>query len=464
MKNIIFTLLISSGLFSATALLAESCEITKTNGGGFTTTIQSVTDNCDNTHTIVLRVDHDGCGGPSCKELSHYSVQATPGTYSNVSVQVISGSMSYTNINLGPNLGSDPFKGFKVDGTSGIGDGDAGTFTITYTLSGNLQSQQTSAKAGTNAQLASFTAAQFEYVMNCSGTTCGGGNNDTDGDGCNDNEDEFPNDPTRCYTIKYPASSYGTLAWEDLWPSQGDYDLNDLVLPYRTTLVANADNKIVEVISKFYIKAVGANLHNGFGWQFDNITPNQIASVTGQSLEKGYVSLNGNGTEAGQTKAVIIAFDDADNLLHRAGGQFYNTLPNGLVGTSDTIIITVTFTQPLPQATVGAAPFNPFLIKNGDRGKEIHLVDGLPTSLADFSLFGTAADDSNPATGRYYRSANNLPWAIHIPQILDHMEEYIEITEGYLHFGEWAESNGTAYPDWYQNNPGYRNTSKLWQP
>ena len=26
----------------------------------------------------------------------------------------------------------------------------------------------------------------------------------------------------------------GTLVFEDLWPSQGDYDMNDVVLTYRT--------------------------------------------------------------------------------------------------------------------------------------------------------------------------------------------------------------------------------------
>lgn len=464
MKKILNGMFLFVALFATINVQAQSCDITKTNGGGFTTTIQSVVDNCDNTYTIVLRIDHNGCGGPTCQELSHYSVQATPGTYSNVSVQRLSGGMTYGSIDMGPNLESDPFQGFKIDETEGIGDGQAGSFTITYTLSGAFQNQQTSAKAGTSAQLASFTAAQFEYVMNCNNAVCGGGNNDTDGDGCDDTEDEFPTDPARCYTIKYPASGFASLAWEDLWPGKGDYDLNDLVLPYKTTLVANADNNIVEVKSKFYIKAVGASLHNGFGWQFDNLTPAQIASVTGASLQKGYISLNANGTEANQAKAVIVVFDDADNILNRAGGSFFNTLPNGMVGTSDTLNITVTFTQPVAQALVGAAPFNPFLIKNGDRGKEIHLVDYVPTSLADLSILGTVQDDSNPATGRYYRTENNLPWAINIPEVLEHMEEYIEITEGYLHFSEWAESNGVSYPDWYMDKPGYRDASKLWQP
>ena len=127
MKNMIrFISIITLGAVLAIFLPFSSkasvtCDISKVNGGGFTTSIQSVVDNCNNTYTITLRVDHNGCGGPSCKELSHYSIEALPGTYSNVSVAVISGSMTYSEIEMGPNLGSDPFQGFKIDGTNGIG-------------------------------------------------------------------------------------------------------------------------------------------------------------------------------------------------------------------------------------------------------------------------------------------------------------------------------------------------------
>jgi hypothetical protein len=149
----------------------SNCDVTKSNGGGFTTTIQSVV--CSNgNYTIVLRIDQDGCGGPTCQELSHYSVEADPGTYASISVQVLSGNMTYTSVVLGPNLGSDPFDGFKIDGTNGIGDGQSGSFIITYTLTGALQDQQVSAKAGTNGQIAAFTIADFISVMNCNQTGC----------------------------------------------------------------------------------------------------------------------------------------------------------------------------------------------------------------------------------------------------------------------------------------------------
>lgn len=464
-KVFLATILFFTGLAKLSAQ-SSACEITKTNGGGFTTIIESVIQECVGTNTyyhITLRIEHNGCGGPTCQALSHYSVEAIPGTYSNVSVQVISGGMTYSNINLGPNLGSDPFQGFKIDGTSGIGGGQAGVFKVTYTLSGSLQSQRTSAKAGTNSQIVNFSVADFEYVMNCNGTTCSTVNIDSDGDGVPDVDDDYPSDPIRAFNNYYPGKGvYGTLAYEDLWPSKGDYDFNDVVIIYNTNIVTNAQNNVVEIKTKYKLTAVGASFRNGFAFQLDNVLPNQIASVSGQIISKNYVNLNSNGTEAGQSKAVIVVWDDTEPLLNRAGGSFFNTMPNGQVGTSDTAFIHVLFTTSLSMTTVGLAPFNPFLIKNGVRSIEIHLADYVPTDLMDFSLFGTSDDRSNPSLGKYYKSSKNLPWGLHIPIVLDHMLEYNDITTGYLHFAEWAQSSGVSYPDWYLNLSGYRDSSKLW--
>ena len=54
---------------------------------------------------------------------------------------------------------------------------------------------------------------------------------DADGDGINDELDDFPFDPDKAFNNFSPsANSSGKLVFEDLWPSQGDYDFNDLVL------------------------------------------------------------------------------------------------------------------------------------------------------------------------------------------------------------------------------------------
>jgi len=257
----------------------------------------------------------------------------------------------------------------------------------------------------------------------------------------------------------------GTAVYEDLWPSKGDYDVNDLVIYYKYNLRTNTQNQVVDIIAKFYVKAAGASLKNGFGFQIDGLDPSQIASVTGYRLLHSYVSINANGTEAGQNKAVIVAWDNTDDVIHRISSQtFFNTISGTGVGTADTITITIHLTTPLSTTIVGTAPFNPFLIKNMDRAIEVHLPNYIPTSLVDQSYFGTVDDSSNPGIGRYYKTLQNLPWALNIPVTFDYPVEYMDITQAYNYFADWATSGGISHPDWYTNLPGYRNSANIWQP
>jgi len=288
---------------------------------------------------------------------------------------------------------------------------------------------------------------------------------DTDGDGVPDNLDDYPTDPTRAFNNFYPNNNtWSSLAYEDLWPSKGDYDFNDLVTNYQFNLVTNAQNKVVDIKAQFHVKAVGASFKNGFGLQIDGLTPNMVASATGMVLQESYINLSANGLEANQAKAVVIPWDNVDHVIHRAGGSMFNTILNGFVGTADTVSIHILLGVPQNTSVVGTPPFNPFLIRQMNRGHEIHLADHVPTSLADLSLFNTESDASNPAAGKYYVTATNLPWGINVPEPFVWPLEKIEITEGHLHFAEWAESSGSLYPDWYQDKPGYRDNSKLYLP
>jgi LruC domain-containing protein len=307
-------------------------------------------------------------------------------------------------------------------------------------------------------------------------TTCnpeGSGNppvTDTDGDGVPDNLDDYPTDYTRAYDNWYPSkTTWGTLGFEDLWPGRGDYDLNDAVIDYQFRVVTSAWNKVVDVKPKFYVRAVGAGLENGFGWQFDNLIPATVESVVityaGQPHDPWtYVSIAANGTENNQQKAVIIVYENHNNVINRVGGTFYNTEPNEPYGYSDTINVNLHFNPPQLPTDVGTPPFNPFIIKNLTRGIEIHLPDYIPTSLANTSLFQTEDDDSDPAIGRYYKTDGNLPWGINITQKYDYTWERVQIVYGHLKFGAWAESGGIDYPDWYKNLPGYRNPSEIYTP
>ena len=95
---------------------------------------------------------------------------------------------------------------------------------------------------------------------------------------------------------------------------------------------------------------------------------------------------------------------------------------------------------------------------------EVHLSDYPPTALADQSLFGTLDDDTDPGTGKYYKTSNNLPWAINIYESFEYPIEKQQVVWAYLKFVAWATSSGTTFEDWYKDLPGYRDSSKIYTP
>ncbi|KFD39603.1 hypothetical protein AT05_04805 [Schleiferia thermophila str. Yellowstone] len=466
MKKAVVTFLFFIGIISESQSVkaqSQNCDITKINGGGFSTTIKSVVCNPNNTYTIVLQVSHNGCGGPKCKELSHLSIEAAPGTYSNMSLQVLSGNMKGGNLVVGPNLGSDPFQGFKFDNIKNIGGGKAGGLQIIYTLT-SLQSQRISAKAGTNGQIVTFSIADFRYVMNCNGTSCAPLPADSDGDGVPDAQDEFPNDSERAFSNKV---AQGTLAFEDLWPFNGDYDFNDMVIEYQLTAITSNSNKVKDIKATFKLRAFGAGFKNGFGFQFGNSTVNQsLITASGSILTEDFIQLGSNGLESGQAVPTVIVFDNAYELMpHPGGGAIgVNTTPGAAYQQPATVTINITFsTASYTIAELNLTGFNPFIFSNQTRGREIHLPDYPPTSLADLNLFGTGDDDSNPSSGKFYKNKQNLPWAIHVSGTFDYPVEKAKITDAHLKFSQWAQSVGSIYPDWYLHLPGYRNPEKIYQ-
>lgn len=293
---------------------------------------------------------------------------------------------------------------------------------------------------------------------------------DTDGDGVPDVDDEYPTDANRAYNSYYPSSlSWASLAFEDNWPAKGDYDFNDAVIDYRVKTITNSSNNVVDLSLSLRLRAAGAVYKNGFGLQLDGISPNKVSGVTGNQI--GSMAMAANGTESGQLYATVIAFDDFFRVMPKPGvGIGVNTDKKGPYIAPVVMDVNINFinngTAP-SGGTVSLATLNPliynfFLFVNSIRGAEVHLPDRAPTSKAAASMLGTKDDTSNPSSGRYYRTSNNLPWAIEILETFDYTIEKAPIDEGHLKFVQWAESAGVLFPDWFRNNPGYRNAAKIY--
>lgn len=297
---------------------------------------------------------------------------------------------------------------------------------------------------------------------------------DQDGDGIADSQDNYPADPYKAFNNYFPTqNTYGTLAFEDSWPYKSDYDLNDLVVDYRINTITNAANQVVEVNTKVVTRASGASYKNAFCYQLDGIAANKIINCTGNHIGANTIfSLQANGLEANQNFANCIVFDNFfDIMTHPGGGTGINTNTAAPFVPYDTLDVKLVFIQNGVPATGGTVllselsptVFNFYIVANQLRGNEIHLADRVPTNLINSALFGKGADDSNPETGRYFKTDNNLPWGLHLQQGFDYPVEKESIDNAYNYFVNWAITSGSNNSDWYQDKVGFRNNSKVYR-
>ena len=223
-----------------------------------------------------------------------------------------------------------------------------------------------------------------------------------------------------------------------------------------------------EVEITFVVKAVGAEFQNGFGFQFntDVINPADIVSSTGSVLSENYITLAPNGLEAGQSKPTFILYDNSFNIMPFPGGEGVgiNTNPLNPTVVPVTLVATITFdpADGYSLFDLNVENFNPLLISDQTRGREVHLPYYEPTDLADQAMLGSGSDTYNAGTGRSYVNNKNHPWALNISGTYDWPTEQTNIMEAYPKFKAWAESGGVLFPDWYTDLPGFRDGGNIY--
>jgi LruC domain-containing protein len=278
---------------------------------------------------------------------------------------------------------------------------------------------------------------------------------DTDEDGITDVFDDYPTDPELAFdNYTYGPNSWGTLAFEDLWPNTGDYDFNDMVVDYNYNQITQPGNRVKKVVMNYKLRAIGARKANGFAVE----TPFAPDNIT--QLQASHLNLFAMETDG--PKAVMRFFNSTFDLIPEIPDSFINS-ENGTPFSSP-VQFSVNFrlTNPVAIATLNTSPpYNPFIFLDGDRSKEVHLAGYPPTTRMNTELFGTGDDASQ--SGSWYKTAENLPWAVNIPESWDYPVEKAQITRAYLKFKHWAQSSGASYPDWYRNLPGYTNQDFIYQ-
>ena len=267
----------------------------------------------------------------------------------------------------------------------------------------------------------------------------------------------------------YPNnSSWVTLAYEDQWPLEGDYDMNDVVFHYRTVSVIR-DNKLQRVDIYGQLLAIGAAYHNGFAVRIAGI---QASAVDTDKMRFRYTQLDsqGNGTTTEQSnpientsnELIAIVAPDVWELVS-TNCTFYRTDANCNDHIQFAFELSLPFSE-LQAASSISTLYDPFIFATENRyhggsfpappGREleVHLADTPPTEKANTDYFNMQQDTSSIEGSRFYKNSNNLPWSMEIATEWKHPKSGIDLLKAYPDFEGYVTSNKKSSLDWYQAN------------
>ena len=273
---------------------------------------------------------------------------------------------------------------------------------------------------------------------------------DTDKDGLCDQFDIDPKNPDLAIKIERQVSQptksaaranssvFSYTIFEDLWPSKGDYDFNDMVIKTTFYWVRGRSNYIQEISGVCSVEWIGAGMGIGLGYELFSSFGTQLG------YEDDIVtSVKGDATEDKAVTNGIILFNKVQDVANKQ----------------------LEFTICLKDKKIKEFAFIPYLFRTENYSQQVRPFGAPPTESQDMTLFGTKNDASPykwdrksgdkfkyPLSGSqaFYRTKDNLPWGIEfMAKSFKPSPEKTSITEIYPRFRKWAESGGTENTDWY---------------
>lgn len=231
------------------------------------------------------------------------------------------------------------------------------------------------------------------------------------------------------------ATTTGIYAFEDNWPYKGDYDMNDVLATYNRTYYYNTSNAVTReyvTIEPFTNYARYTNCIS-----YVNAVPADAVAVTDSVKGVGAVDFT----------PVTFSRAEDSNL----NGTIYRITND--VTADKWKVFKLSFVYNNPRASL---PVAHVFVNRGD--KEIHIPFEAPTSEINYSYFGTGDDKTDLATGNYFSSTGNYPFAIYLSnanerdlfKLLDAQNEQTPIDSLYPQYIGWVTSGGQQNTKWYK--------------
>lgn len=259
-------------------------------------------------------------------------------------------------------------------------------------------------------------------------------------------------DDNRVGEVLIPSGSWGTILFEDMFPSLGDYDFNDYVLKYQVSAQdLGFENGILTTSALrvgIRVAAIGGSLPYTPYLRISRLANKDVGGMdiyktsSTTMVESDAIVWENRGDE---NAPVILNFAKVASLIDRpAGNPYFNTEKDYAQVNNDNYEAIIYLEEPLPLNALDSGNGLDYYLKNND-GTEIHLQGIQPVSFK--YVF-----ENNLDRNTYYRSDKGYVWALMIPADVRHVTEQTSFLSAYKDFERWVESGGKDAKDWYLKN------------
>lgn len=270
-------------------------------------------------------------------------------------------------------------------------------------------------------------------------------------DACNDQDYDdvvFALKPVNAFTPlpeveEKKTTTGGIYAFEDLWPSKGDYDLNDVVVDcqHEKTMSRESEEEDFKIKKEtFYLTTY----------------QNYVELVSGLALRLQLEDQPSSIVMKKQAKNSLTV----EQVQFPVDGNVYYLTNNITAELGTTYILELIYDEGL---TVSHTTVQPFIYRNeeGNKTWEVHIPFEAPTNKMRTGYFKTDDDASDPASGKYFvRSvtSGNFPFAFYLANaridmfketILLRRNESRSIDTFFEGYANWAVTRGVENKEWY---------------
>lgn len=265
-------------------------------------------------------------------------------------------------------------------------------------------------------------------------------------------------------TIYFPAKNkYATIMYEDLFPSKGDMDMNDVVIGLNIEYLLDNQGRVLGIRFNVEPRAIGSS-YSLIGLAASlRSTPHmnivdQIYHSANPNLAPLFASSNTGSTylpESGITSSQVIPL--TGNLREHIDNEkdlFLNVRNIDAYSPVEKFSVIAEFNSDqkyhfsyytfLDSARVGKINLDIFAVFDS-RGKEVHFKGQLPTNKFTIQYFMSTRPKSD------FSTVDNWVWAVLSPTSIRHPLEFVKIYHAYPSFKTWAEAGGKVGIDWFKS-------------